>query len=190
MTDSDSIGILAYDGVDARSLVSVHDFTVRADRAGCEVGVTVFSLVPTQRVTASTGIGIEPDDVLIGTPDVVVVPGGKTSGDESAPSYPQEVPDRVAQLADAGATPVGIGSGVLALGEAGLLTERRATTDPTFRDELETHATSVVGDPVVESDGVFTATGPTASLTVTQRVLEQRCDGAVLSRVTTTVGAD
>ena len=190
MTDPDSIGILAYEAVDARSLVDVHDFVVRADRAGCAVQVTVFSLVPAQHVTASTGIGIEPDDVLIGTPDVVVVPGGETAGDESTPSYPQEVPDRVAQLADAGATLVGIGSGALALGEAGLLTERRATTAPAFRDELEPHATTVVDDPVVESDGVFTATGPRAALDVTRRVLEKRCDATVLSQVAMSVGAD
>ena len=190
MTDSDSIGILAYDGVDARSLVDVHDFVVQAERAGCAVTGTVFSLVPTQRVTASTGIGIEPDDVLIGTPDVVVVPGGETEGDDPAPSYPAEVPDRVAQLADAGATLVGIGSGALALGEAGLLAERRATTAPAFRDELGTHATSVVDDPVVESDDVFTARGPTEARTVARRVLEKRCDGDGLSRVATSAGAD
>jgi transcriptional regulator GlxA family with amidase domain len=190
MTDPDSIGILAYDGIDARSLVDVHDFVVRAKRAGCAVRVTVFSLVPTGSVTASTGIGIEPDDVLIGTPDVVVVPGGQSSGDESASRYPQELPDRVAQLAAAGATLVGIGSGALALGEAGLLTDRQATTSQALRDALETHATSVVDDSVVESDGVFTATGPTAALAVTRRVLEKRCDGAVLSRVAATVGAD
>ncbi|MFW5919549.1 MAG: DJ-1/PfpI family protein [Halanaeroarchaeum sp.] len=181
MSDPDSVGLLAYDGVDGRALVSVHDFLVRASRRGCAVAPTVYSLVPSDRVSSSTGLGIEPDDVLIGTPGVVVVPGGRTA--DGDPTYPTELPERVGQLSEAGATLVGIGSGALALGEAGLLADRRATTAAPFRDALGSHAVSVVDGPVVESGGVITATGADDAPEVVGRLLDAVCSEEERSRV-------
>lgn len=173
MSDSGSVGLLAYDGVDGRALVTIYDLLVRASRRGCTVSPTVYSLVPSDGVSSSTGLGIEPDDVLIGTPAVVVVPGGRTA--DCDPTVPTELPERVGQLSEAGAILVGIGSGVLALGEAGLLADRRATAAAPFRDALESHAGSVVDGPVVESDGVITATGADEAPEVVRRLLDQSC---------------
>ncbi|MGM0398076.1 MAG: DJ-1/PfpI family protein [Halobacteriota archaeon] len=183
MTESRSIGILAYDGVDARSLVGVHDALTTAAKNGCAIETTVFSLVPSEGVTADAGIVLVPDDVLIGTPDVVVVPGGRSTADgDPTPTYPTELPERLGQLADAGATVVGIGTGALALGAGGLLTERAATTAEPFREELATHAETVVEESVVPGDGVVTAAGPEAALAVARLLLEESCDGELAER--------
>ncbi|AKH96785.1 DJ-1/PfpI family protein [Halanaeroarchaeum sulfurireducens] len=174
MTELPSVGILAYDGVNALSLVSVHDALMTA---ACDLPVTVYSLVPSDEVSSDSGLGLVPDDVLIGTPDIVVVPGGRDDGpDGTAPAYPSELPDRLEQLAEAGATVVGIGSGALALGEAGLLTDRTATTAPAFRDELTTDAGTVVDEDIVEGDGVLTAAGPNTALEVGRRLGVQHCE--------------
>lgn len=184
MDDDRSIGILAYDGVDAHALVGVHDALVAAIRAGCEYSVTVFSLVPSDVVTAASGIGVVPDDVLIGTPDVVVIPGGWSDGDRG-PTYPSELHERAGQLADAGATMVGIGTGALALGEAGLLAGHPATTAPQFRDALADYAETVESGPVVGSENVITATGSGAALAVVRQLLREDCNEGTLDRVAT-----
>lgn len=177
MSDSRSIGILAYDGVDARSLVTVHDAMREAGSRGCAVDVTVFSLVPSDGVTSATGLELVPDDVLIGTPDVVVVPGGVTEGtDGPTPTYPTELPERLGQLAAAGATVVGIGAGALALGEAELLTDRDATTAEPFRDDLSAYAETVSDREVVDAGAVLTATGPEAALSVARLLVEDVCE--------------
>lgn len=179
MSDSRSIGILAYDGVDARSLVTVHDVSTTVEQQNGAVDVTVFSLVPSDGVTSATGLELVPDDVLIGTPDVVVVPGGVTDGpDGPAPSYPTELPERLGQLAAAGATVVGIGTGALALGEAELLTERSATTAEPFRDDLSAYAETVSDQAVVDAGAVLTAEGPEAALSVARLLAEDACEEA------------
>lgn len=173
MVESRSIGILAYDGVDARTLVTVHDVLAEANRDGRAVDPVVYSLVPSDGVTAASGIGLVPDDVLIGTPDVVVVPGGTADGDgRPSPTYPDELPDRLEQLAGAGATVVGAGAGVVALGEAGLLADRSATTAPDFRDALADFGATVEDQSVVSGDGVTTAIGPDAAVELARMLLE------------------
>lgn len=176
MTQSRSIGLLAYDGVDAHSLVGVHDTLRAGAEDGCAIDSTVFSLVPSDGVTADAGIVLVPHDVLIGTPDVVVVPGGAATADgDPVPTYPSELPERLGQLADAGATVVGIGTGALALGAGGLLAGRAATTAEPFRDELATHAETVVDRPVV-ADGVVTASGAEAAVDLAQWLLADTCE--------------
>ncbi|MFB6132601.1 MAG: DJ-1/PfpI family protein [Halanaeroarchaeum sp.] len=173
MVESRSIGILAYDGVDARTLVTVHDVLAEANLDGAPVEPVVYSLVPSDGVTAASGIGLVPDDVLIGTPDVVVVPGGAAEeDDERTPTYPDELPDRLDQLAGAGATVVGVGAGVLALGQAGLLDDRSATTAPEFRDAIADFGATLADGAVVAADGVATATGPDAAVDLAEWLLE------------------
>lgn len=174
MVESRSIGILAYDGVDARTLVTVHDVLATANREGRPVDPVVYSLVPSDGVTAASGIGLVPDDVLIGTPDVVVVPGGTGNDDGSTPAHPDELPERLEQLVEAGATVVGVGAGVVALGEAELLADRSATTAPEFRDAIEEFGAAFEERPLVTADGVTTAADADAALDLAHWLLDEQ----------------
>lgn len=191
MDGSRTIGILAYEGVDALALVDVHDVLAAAADAGCSLAVSVFGLVPSDGVEAASGLEIVPDDVLLGTPDVVVVPGGQTAdGGEPSSTYPEELPERIGQLAEHGATVVGIGAGVLALGEAGILTGRPVATVPAFRERLAEFAGSVDGEGIVESEGVITATGPGNAQVVAHRLVERFCEDDVFDSVERAYGRD
>lgn len=191
MDESRSIGILAYDGVDALALIGVHDVITAAADAGCSIEVSVFSLVPSDGVEAASGLGIVPDDVLLGTPDVVVIPGGHSvEGGEPRPTYPDELPERIGQLAEHGATVVGFGAGVLALGEAGILADLSVAPVPAFRERITEYAGSADGEPIVETDRVITAVGPGYAEEVAHRLVEQYCEDDGIDRVERWLGLE
>ena len=186
MTEPPSVGILAYDGVNALSLVGVHDALATA---ACDLPVTVYSLVPSDTVSSDSGLGLVPDDVLIGTPDIVVVPGGHSAeAGEPSPTYPAELPERIGQLAEHGATVVGFGAGVLALGEAGVLADRSVATVPAYHERLAEYAGSIADEPVVETERVITAAGPGYAEEVAHGFVEQYCEDDVFDSVERTFG--
>ena len=167
------IGIFAYDGVDAHALVTVHDALVAASE-DCDVEPTVYSLVPSDGVAAASGLELVPDDVLIGTPDVVVVPGGWLE-DQQTPTYPEDLPERLGHLSEAGATVVGVGAGVLAVAESGLLDDAATASVDGHRADLADLAAEVLDAPVVEDDAVITATGPANGSDLAVRLVESIC---------------
>jgi len=176
------IGLYAYDGVDAHVLVAVHDVLVAA-RSDCDLEATVYSLVPSDGVTAASGIELVPDDVLIGTPDVVVVPGGWTDADRQTTTYPEDLPERLEHLAEGGATVVGVGAGVLAVAESGLLEDAAAATVDGHRAPLADLADEVVDAPVVEDGDVITAAGPANASDLAVRLVESTCGETVAADV-------
>jgi transcriptional regulator GlxA family with amidase domain len=175
------IGIFAYEGVDARALVTVHDALVAASE-DCDVEPTVYSLVPSDGVTAASGLELVPDDVLIGTPDVVVVPGGWLE-DQQTPTYPEDLPERLGHLSEAGATVVGVGAGVLAVAESGLLEDAKTATVDGHRPDLADLAAAVVDAPVVQDGDVLTATGPANASDLAVRLVESTCGDAVATNL-------
>ncbi|MUV59740.1 hypothetical protein GJ634_02815 [Halobacterium sp. CBA1126] len=70
------VAILLYEGFDELDGVAPYEVFRTAAAHGADVDATLRTLVPSERVTASHGLRVEPDDVLLGTPDLVVVPGG------------------------------------------------------------------------------------------------------------------
>lgn len=171
MTDGRSVGILASDGLNATATAGVVDVLRAAESMDCDLETTVYSLVPATTVTTDAGLDLAPDDVLIGTPDVVVVPGGTAEFDGDGTG--SDLADRVAQLHDAGGTTVGIGTGVLVLGAAGLLSGRRVAAAAVIRDDLPEDVAGVADAGVVDDGDVVTAARPLAGGLVGVHLLEE-----------------
>ncbi|MFB6070705.1 MAG: DJ-1/PfpI family protein [Halanaeroarchaeum sp.] len=188
MNDDGTVGVLVFEGVDAIATAGVVQVLRAGAADGCGLDTTLYSLVPSDRVETSAGLAIVPDDVLIGTPDVVVIPGGVGS-EGTGGSVADDLPERVAGLADGGATVAGVGPGVGVLAEAGLLDGRTVTGPPNLAADLEGVAGEVSEDSVVEDGTVLTAATPSDGALLAMRLLESRGCRAV-EDVAARVGRD
>jgi len=70
------VAILLYEGFDELDAVAPYEVFRSAAELGADLDASTKTLVPSERVAASHGLRVEPDDVLVGTPDLVLVPGG------------------------------------------------------------------------------------------------------------------
>lgn len=174
MHDARTVGVFAVDGTNAYAATGLVAVLRAAESLDCGVESTVYSLVPTDAVTADDGFGLVPDDVLIGTPDAVVVPGG--AGPVATVDHERDLADRVAQLHDAGAVAVGIGTGVGVLGDAGVLSGRPVSAPDRLVDGLPEDV-SVVDAPAVDDGDVVTAARPGSGASLGLYLLEEvGCD--------------
>lgn len=179
------IGILLYEGFDELSAVIPHAVFARAAE-DCDLSVTTYSLVPSQGVRAASGLELAPDDVLIGTPDLVVVPGGPwDSTDESGgKAVPEaEYTDRLSNLSDGGAGFAAVSAGVFLLGKAGLLEGRRVACQDVYRDQVNEYGATVEDDPVVTDGDIVTAGGPGRAFDLALHVIDDVCGETVAAEI-------
>ena len=170
------VGILLYEGFDELSALGPHA-VLSAAREEADLDVTTYSLVPSETLPAASGLAVAPEDVLIGTPDLVLVPGGPWA-DPNRPgaralAAAGEYPQRVATLAENGAAVAGVDTGVLLLGEAGLLDGRAVTGPDTYRRNLEEYGAEMRDAGVVEDDHLFTARSPVQGLTLALHLVDR-----------------
>lgn len=170
MHDARTVGVLAVDGTNAYAATGLLAVLRAAETMDCGVESTVYSLVPTDTVTADDGLGLAPDDVLIGTPDAVVVPGG--AGPVATVDHEADLADRVAQLHDAGAVAVGVGTGVGVLGDAGVLSERPVSAPDSVREALP-ESVSLEDAAVVDDGDVVTAARPGSAALLGLHLLDE-----------------
>jgi transcriptional regulator GlxA family with amidase domain len=179
--------ILLYEGFDELDAVAPYEVFQTAADVGADLNVSLQTLVPAETVTASHGLTVEPDDVLLGTPDLVVVPGGgwNDTGETGAWAEVQEgtLPDRLATLHEAGTRIATICTGALLAAEAGLLDGRPATTHHTARDDLADYGVNVREDRVVDDGDVVTAGGVTSGIDLALYFVEERCGAEVAEQV-------
>ncbi len=173
---AEEVGILVYEGFDELSALGPHAVLSAAGEDG-DIEVTMYSLVPSETLPAASGLEVTPDDVLIGTPDLVLIPGGPW-GDPDRPGAGAiadagEYPERVATLAGNGAAVAGVGTGVLLLGEAGLLEGRSVTGPDTHHGNLQEYGASVRDAGVVVDDDLFTARSPVQGLSLALHLVDQ-----------------
>lgn len=173
------VGILLYDGFDQLSALGPHAVLSAATEAG-DIDVTTYALVPSETLPAASGLEVAPDDVLIGTPDLVLVPGGPWADPDRpgarALAAAGEYPERVATLVENGAAVAGVDTGVLILGEAGLLDGRTVTGPEPYRRNLEEYGAEIRDAGVVEDDHLFTTRSPVQGLSLALHLVE-RVDG-------------
>lgn len=182
MTQDVDVGILLYEGFEEMSAIVPHAVWDAAAVTG-GLSVTLYSLVPAETITAGSGLELAPDDVLIGTPDIVFVPDGyRSSVTESGAAVPDDTYlERVQSLADESATIVAIGSGVLGLGQAGVLDGRSATTHPEYRANLGDTDAVVMDADIVADGNVITGFGPGIASDLAQYVVNRECGDEVLN---------
>ena len=181
------VAILLYGGFDELDAVGPYEVFQTAAEFGGDVDATHRTLVPSESVTASHGLRVVPDDVLLGTPDLVVVPGGGWNDreDEGAWAEVQDgtLPERLATLHENGARVATVCTGALIAAEAGLLDGRPATTHHTARDDLAEYGVDVREDRVVDDGDVLTAGGVTSGLDLALHVVAEECGSETAERV-------
>jgi putative intracellular protease/amidase len=149
-------------------------------RAGFEVAL-VTAGEPAAVVSASGTTVIA--TARVGTPDVLVVPGGGWAGRTPAGAWAEaqrgEIPALLAERARAGTTIAGVCSGAMLMARAGLLTGRPATTHHTAHADLAEAGARLVPDARVVDDGdVLTSAGVTAGLDLALWLVEREAGPA------------
>jgi transcriptional regulator GlxA family with amidase domain len=204
------VAILLYEGFDELDAVAPYEvFEAAADAveqgatsprsnspedSGGDVDATLRTLVPSDRVTASHGLRVEPDDVLLGTPDLVVVPGGgwNDRGDSGAWAEVRDgtLPERLHTLHEAGARIATVCTGAMLAAEAGLLDGRPATTHESAKDDLAEYDVDVRDDRVVDDGDVLTAGGVTSGIDLALHVVAEECGEEVADQVASELAYD
>jgi transcriptional regulator GlxA family with amidase domain len=181
------VAILLYEGFDELDAVGPYEVFQTAADFGGDVSASLRTLVPSESVAASHGLTVEPDDVLLGTPDLVLVPGGGWNDREEDGAWAEvqdgTLPERLATLHESGARIATVCTGALIAAEAGLLDGRPATTHHTAREDLAECGVDVQADRVVDDGDVLTAAGVTSGLDLALHVVAEECGSEIADRV-------
>ena len=180
MTETD-IEILLYDGFDELDAVGPYEVFASASEQA-DLSVSLVTLDPRERVTASHGLRVEPDGTL-GEPDILVVPGGGWNDRDTPGAWTAaeqgEIPDAVARLHDAGATVASVCTGGMLLARAGVLDGRPAVTHHSALEDLRAYDVALRDQRVVDDGDVITAGGVTAGLDLALHLLERLAGEAI-----------
>ena len=182
------IAIVLFDGFDELDAIGPYEVFSNANEAGANLSVSLRSLDPTARITASHGLRVEPDGRLADVdPDLVVVPGGgwNTRGETGAWAEAERgaLPDALADAHDRGVTLASVCTGGMILARAGVLDGKPATTHGgAIADLRETNA-RVVEARVVDAGDVVTAGGVTSGLDLAFYVVRREFGDEVAAAV-------
>jgi transcriptional regulator GlxA family with amidase domain len=182
------VSVLLFEGFDELDAVAPYEVFRTAGEFGADLDATMRTLVPSEQVTASHGLTVEPDDVLFGAPDLVLVPGGGWN-DRDSPGVWSEVengtlPERLATLHEGGAAIASVCTGAMLLAEAGLLDGRPATTHESAKADLREYDDIEVRDDRYVDDGtVLTAGGVTAGIDLALHIVERECSPGIAEEV-------
>jgi transcriptional regulator GlxA family with amidase domain len=182
------IDIVVYDGFDELDAIGPYEVFENAASAGADCETSLVTVEPTERVTASHGLRIEPDGVLADAdPDLLVVPGGGWNDRSVAGAWTEAergtIPDAVADLHESGTTVAGVCTGGMLLARAGILDGRLAVTHGGAMADLRETAAEAVEARVVDDGDVLTAGGVTSGLDLACYLVEREFGEAVAERV-------
>lgn len=187
MTDITHVAIVLYEGFDELDAVGPYEVFRTANAMGGAVDASLVTLVPSQSITASHGLTVEPDDVLLGQPDIVLVPGGGWNDRSGAGAWAEvqdgTIPDRLATLHENGVRIASVCTGALLVADAGLLDGRPATTHHSARDDLADYGADVSEDRVVDDGDIVTAGGVTSGIDLALHLVEEYCDAEIAEQV-------
>lgn len=172
------IEILAFDGFDALDIVAPWEVFARAASLDPTVDVAVVRTGDTNVVTAAQGLQLHVAETL-GAPDALFVPGGSWV-DGTDTGVPHEIrlgrlPHRIAELSASVRWVASVCTGALLLGEAGLLRNRNATTNPAALEELSRYGALVKDNRVVDDGNVVTAGAVTAGIDLALWLVQREC---------------
>jgi len=184
------IAIVVYEGFDELDAVGPYEVFSNAAERGCDLGVSLRTLDPTDAVTASHGLRVEVAGTLADAdPDFVVVAGGGWNDRSDASAWAEaqsgDLPDALADRHERGVDLGAVCTGGMILAAAGLLDGRPAVTHAGAIDDLRETDAEVVDARVVDDGDVVTAGGVTSGLDLALHVVERLCGDAVAERVAT-----
>ncbi len=161
------IEILVFDGFDALDVVAPWEVFARAATIDSRLEVALVGADGPAVVTAAQGLQLQVPEEL-GTPDALFVPGGSWV-DGTDTGVPHEIrrgtlPRIIAELSTSVRWVASVCTGALLLGEAGILRDRNATTNPAALGELSRYGAIVKENRVVDDGNVVTAGAVTAGM--------------------------
>jgi transcriptional regulator GlxA family with amidase domain len=189
-----NVQILLYEGFDELDAVGPFEVFQNAADAGGDFTTSLVTLSPTEQVTASHGLRVEPDGVLsdpkeIDAPDLLVIPGGGWNDRAEIGCWAEyergAIPDAVAAHHDAGATVASVCTGGMLLAKAGVLDGRPAVTHASALDDLRETNAQVTRQRVVDDGDVVTAGGVTSGIDLALHLVEREAGAAVADEVAT-----
>ncbi|HEX9834998.1 MAG TPA: DJ-1/PfpI family protein [Mycobacterium sp.] len=180
------IEIVVFDGFDALDVVAPWEVFARAGSidSGLDVAVVRFDGPP--MVSAANGLQLHVVDEL-GTPDALFVPGGSWV-DGTDTGVPREIrrgtlPRIIADLSTSVQWVASVCTGALLLGEAGVLRNRNATTNPAALEALSRYGPVVRRNRVVDDGTVVTAGAVTAGIDLALWLVQRELGESVADTV-------
>jgi transcriptional regulator GlxA family with amidase domain len=170
--------ILLFDGFDELDAMGPWEVLAGLSAVRDDVTARLVTLEGARDVTGDHGAVIRAQGALSERPDVVIVPGGgwmdRTQEGAWAQAQRGELPRAIAARHAAGSLIASVCTGALLLAHAGVLDDRRATTNPGALDDLRERGTIEVLEARVVDDGdVITSGAPACGLDLALRLLER-----------------
>lgn len=206
-----NVEILLYEGFDELDAVGPYEVFCNAAETGGDLAVSLVTHEPTETITASHGLRVEPHGIL-GEPGLLVVPGGGWNSRDERGTWGEyernEIVPLLAEHHDRGATLASVCTGAMLLAKAGVLDGRPAITHAGAMDDLRNTDAEVVEARVVDSEGcprrpsgrttgvvprvvddgdVLTAGGVTAGIDLALWIVEREVGEEIAQRVATTM---
>jgi transcriptional regulator GlxA family with amidase domain len=177
------IDIVVFDGFDEMDAIGPYEVFRNAG-----IDAALVTLDGEKPVTASHGLVLTPHRALAADAEAVLVPGGGwmdgNANGVRAEIERGELPRRVRELADAGATIMSVCTGAMLLAAAGVTDGRPATTHHgAFADLRESGADLQEDVRVVDDGDLITAGGVTSGLDLALHVVERERGRAVAEAV-------
>lgn len=193
------IAILVYEGFDELDAIGPYEVFENAAGAGADCAASLQTVEPTERVTASHGLRIEPDGVfdpqatdgtsVDPTPDLLLVPGGGWNNRSAAGAWTAAeagtIPELIGTHYRNGGAVAGVCTGGMLLGRSGILDGRPAVTHAGALDDLRETGADVVEARVVDDGDVVTAGGVTSGLDLAVHIVEREFGSEIARTVTT-----
>jgi transcriptional regulator GlxA family with amidase domain len=182
------IAIVIYPGFDELDAIGPYEVFENAASGGADLSVDLYTLTPTDWITASHGLRVEPDGVLEeADADLVVVPGGgwNDRAEQGAWAEAQngDLPDTLVQLYDDDTTVAGVCTGGMIVATAGLTENRLATTHASALEDLRETDTEVIDARVVDDGNLLTAGGVTSGLDLALWIVEREFTPELANRI-------
>ena len=168
--------ILLYDGFDELDAIGPYEVFHNGAQEGADLSTRLVTLDPRETVTASHGLRVGVDGTL-GSPDVVLVPGGGWGDRAEASTWAEydrgTIPDALADAHERGATVATVCTGGMLAAAAGLTDGRRAITHQGAVQDLADSGAEVVDARVVDDGDLVTAGGVTAGIDLALWLVER-----------------
>jgi len=180
------IEIVVFDGFDALDVVAPWEVFARAATIDADLDVAMVRLDGPPLVSAANGLQLHVADEL-STPEALFVPGGSWV-DGTDTGVPREIrrgtlPRLIAELSTSARWVASVRTGALLLGEAGLLRDRNATTNPAALEELSKYGAVIHQNRVVDDGNVVTGGAVTAGIDLAMWLVQRELGENVAQKV-------
>ncbi|MFC6732594.1 MULTISPECIES: DJ-1/PfpI family protein [unclassified Haladaptatus] len=190
------IDILCYEGFDELDAIGPYEVFKSAAELGAPFDVRLVTLDETKTITASHGLRVGIDGVLVtdDPADIVLVPGGGWSNRSEAGAWAEAekgaVPTALGKVYDAGATVASVCTGGMLLARAGLTDGRPAVTHASALGDLRETAAEVVDARVVDDGDLLTAGGVTSGIDLALHLVAREAGEDIAAQVATELEYD